>query len=255
MASSNCIRCMMNELAGRRAAAAAFNPADFGTAKGWWEADDYAAGTAANKIEGSTYGALTLTTGSVVESATGWNGTSKTVDFTRLQAGRLRALCGPDTRYTVVLVMDITDPSRTEPSIYSESAMYAAVYDPVTGIYVGMHGAPWDVYATQQPQLIRPGYWAAFTPGLIAAGRQIWILDRYPNGVANTWMYVNGVARADGTLSNPYFTGSKIEQLFIGNGVSADVSGDQRWKATMVFTDLSVSIATLNAALAAKYGI
>jgi hypothetical protein len=224
---------------------AAFNPADFGTARGWWEADNYAANTAANKIvTGSPWGAMSLEAGTPTVNATGW-GSTPTVDFDRASTDAVRAACSTSsgTRFVLVNVMDVTSVTHVGgTSIFFSFAdvFFQQMQGVVSTFADGIESSIYNMFSTTNSGV------------RIATGKQVWILDKYANGTP-TVLYINGVARV--SVNNSAIGDRYMNYLYIGSTGGAE-AGAQRWKAGVAYDGgLSTTIAALNTAVSTYYGV
>lgn len=235
------------------AAAAAFDPSLYGTAKAYWQADDYAAGSAANLVtSGTPYSALSLVSGSVTESAAGWNSVSKTLDFARLSDARLRAtINGTATRYVVAQVMDVT--SIVQNGVTDPALAYFALRHDVDARFLVARGGGWFA-ASIFPWMEFYGYYQALGSPLMTAGRKVWIYNSEP-GVEHK-LYENGSVVVNATNMGAYSPlGGDPQQFIIGNAPSGSSSAQFRWKATLVWTAITSTPAQINTALAAYYSV
>lgn len=255
MASSNCIRCMMNELASKAPSSGgggpSFDPTLYGTAKGYWQADDYAAGSVANKVTtGTPYSALSLVSGTVTESATGWNSASKSIDFARLSDARLRAtMSGTATRYVVAQVMDVT--SIVQDGVADPALAYFSLRHDTDARFMVARGGGWFA-ASIFPWMEFYGYYQALGSPLMTTGRKVWLYNAEP-GVEHK-LYENGSVVVNATNMGSYSPlGGDPQQFIVGNAPTGSSSAQFRWKATMVWSAITSTPAQINTAISAAF--
>lgn len=225
---------------------ASFDPADFGTAKGWWEADDYAAGTAANKIvTGTPAGSIAVTGGSSpTANASGW-GSTPTVDFDRATDDRIRAACSiPGERLVVVNVMNITSVTN----VGGQSIFFSFV----DAFWSLMQGVVSTFPDGLEYGLEEYGFASTVSGVRISTGKQVWIIDKYANGTPSV-LYVNGTARA--SINTGAWGDRHMNYLYVGSIDGLSQAGAQRWKSSVVYEGGVSSIAALNTAVSAYYGV
>lgn len=246
------MRMSMTKAPASAGGAAAFNPSDYGTAKGYWQADDYAAGSAANLVTtGTPYSALSLVSGAVTESPAGWNSVTKTLDIGRLTDARLRATVnGTTSRFVIAQVMDVT--SIDQSGIGDPAAAYFVMRYSSDFLFTVIRAQGWFA-ASNFPWVGYYGYYNALGSPLLTTGRQIWIYNSEP-GVEHK-LYINGAAVVNANGIPPYADDKTPEQIFVGNAPTGSSSAQFSWKATFVWSALTSSIADINTAISAYYGV